>query len=156
FAAAAAFSDFSAPLFVAAGGDEGARPPLDAAFRRLPTTTEQILHPPRFFAHEEAAKVPAPSAGGKVVAEGTLGELGLILVTGTAVPESDALRASAGWAGDTFRAWSEDARTCVRWHIRMDSPGDAADLVEVLGYWANDNPGAVVTGTDPVEITNCA
>jgi len=141
--------------FVEAVLAAGGQARLDAAFRHPPVSTEQVLHPDRFLAGEAPRKVPAPAAGGKILDEGSLGELGLILVTGTANPRSGSLRASEGWAGDSYRAWTKGDKTCIRWNIEMDTENDTRELVTAMQAWAAGQPGATVTQPGPVEINNC-
>ncbi len=140
-----------ATAIVAAGGQ--AR--LDDTFRHPPVTTEQVLHPDQFLTGEGHRKVPLPAADGRVVDQGSLGELGLLLVTGTTSSRSDSLQASQGWAGDSYRAWRQDNRTCIRWNIEMDSDTDTGELVTALQAWAAGQPGATVTQPGPVEVANC-
>ncbi len=141
--------------FVEAVVDAGGQARLDASFRKPPATTEQVLHPDRFLAGESWRKVPPPRADGDIIAESSLGELGLILVTGTTTSRSDSRRAAEGWAGDSYRAWTKDDRTCIRWYIEMDSSTDTAELVAALQRWADGQPGSTVTQNGPVEVTNC-
>ncbi|MBW3555575.1 MAG: hypothetical protein KY454_01425 [Actinobacteria bacterium] len=117
---------------IAAGGQ--AR--LDAAFVNPPTTSEQLLHPERYLAGDAPKEVSAPRAEGKVIDEGVLGELGLLLflseVLGDAAPG-----AASGWGGDRYVAWAEGRRTCVRANIVMDTPEDGARLRRALERVAN-------------------
>lgn len=155
FTKAFAFPYSVGPSFVAAVREAGGQARLDAAFERPPTTTEQILYPKRFLAGEGAVAVPAPPADGKVVDEGTLGELGLFLVADATVSHQAAGRASTGWGGDAYRAWSDGDRTCIRVNIQMDTPTDTAQLLDALGTWSAKHPGSTVSGSDPIVITNC-
>ncbi len=141
--------------FVEAVLAAGGQARLDAAFRDPPVTTEQVLHPDRFLAGEPARKVPPPAADGKIVGEGSLGELGLILVTGNANSRSGSLRASEGWAGDSYRAWKKGDQTCIRWNIEMDNDTDTREIVTAMQAWAVGQPGATVTQPGPVEVNNC-
>jgi hypothetical protein len=61
--------------FVSALVQSGGPAALDAALRDPPATAEQILHLPKFTAHEGARAVDAPPADGAVVFDGSLGEL---------------------------------------------------------------------------------
>ncbi len=152
-----AFPYIVGPRFVSALRDAGGQARLDDAFVHPPTTTEQVMAPDRFLAGEGARPVPAPPAGGKVIDEGSLGQLGLLLVADAAVTSNEvAARAAAGWGGDSYRAWRDGSRTCIRVNIQMDTPADTTSLVKVLQAWAAKHPGATVSGTDPIEIANCA
>jgi len=155
FTKASAFPYAVGPDFVSALRDAGGQSRLDDAFARPPTTTEQILYPERFLNGEGALRVPAPAADAKVVDEGSLGELGLFLVADATVDHPTAARASTGWGGDTYRAWKDGNRTCIRANIQMDTPADTAQLIDTLRVWAAKHPGATVTGGDPIQINNC-
>ncbi len=141
--------------FVDAIIDAGGQARLDDTFRKPPVTTEQVLHPDRFLAGEGLKKVPPPAGDGRVIDQGSLGELGLILVTGTANSRSDSRQASEGWAGDSYRAWTQDNQTCIRWDIEMDTSADTAELVAALQRWAAGQPGSTVSRNGPIEVTNC-
>ncbi len=155
FTKEAAFPYSVGPGLVAALRDAGGQARLDAAFEHPPTTTEQVLYPQRFLAGEGARQVAPPPADAKVTDEGSFGELGLFLIADATVSHVAAGRASTGWGGDAYRAWSDGDRTCIRANIQMDTPTDTAELVDMLHTWASKHPGAVVSGTDPVQITNC-
>lgn len=137
---------------VAAGGQ--AR--LNQAFAEPPTTSEQILHPERFLAGDTAGTVAAPEPSGPVVDRGVLGELGLRLVLDAVVDGPTAVRQATGWAADRYVTWTEGERTCLRWHVVMDTPADTSDLVGGLRAWAAKNPGARAAGSNPVVVNNCA
>jgi hypothetical protein len=137
---------------VAAGGQGR----LNQAFESPPTTSEQILHPDRFLSGDSAGTVTRPEPNGRVVDRGVLGEMGLRLVLGSAVDGATALRQATGWAADRYVTWADGPRTCLRWHIAMDSPADTTDVAAGLRTWATKNPGAKVEGTNPVVVTNCA
>jgi hypothetical protein len=94
---------------------------VSEAFTTLPQSTEQILHPEKYFAHEAPVKVvlpdlapllkksePPASAGGsktqvtwKRISSDVNGEFGLYLILDQFLksPE-ESHRAAAGWAGD--------------------------------------------------------
>ncbi len=155
FTKEAAFPYSVGPDFVAALRDAGGQTRLDAAFEHPPTTTEQILYPRRFLDGESALAVPPPPADGDVVDQGSFGELGLFLIADASVSHQAAGRASAGWGGDTYRAWRDGNRTCIRANIAMDTSADTAELLETLQAWAAQHPGASVSGSGPLQITNC-
>ena len=87
-----------------AGGDWAA---VNAAFGSPPDSTEQVLHPTAYVAHEPPVDVAVPEAaasfgaGWTVSREDTLGELLLrIWLSQNGVRGVDAIAASAGWGGD--------------------------------------------------------
>ena len=78
---------------------------VDAAFKAPPATTEQILHPEKYDAHEAAVPVDLPNdlakrmgAGWSLGLEDTLGEFQLgVWLRGVG---SGGTQAAAGWGGD--------------------------------------------------------
>src|SRR5207237_6542632 len=67
----------------------GGQAKLDAAFKNPPTTSEQLVHPEKYLAGEGAKPVDKPTADGKVIDQGVLGELGLAVVLGQAEQNGD-------------------------------------------------------------------
>jgi hypothetical protein len=106
----------------------GGLPVIDKAFADPPATTEQVLHPEKYQAHEPAVAVKLPTglaakmgAGWSVLAEDTFGEHQMGIWLGAA-PD-----AAAGWGGDRLtllqgpkNAWA------LAWHTAWDSAADAA------------------------------
>ncbi|MCU0483759.1 MAG: hypothetical protein MUC54_05745, partial [Chloroflexi bacterium] len=123
----------SGAQFVIAAFQQGGWPAIDALYRRLPESTEQILHPEKYQAGESPRSVSLPAGdiaralgeGWTVADEDTAGEFFLSVwlrerdATGP-VPEPGATPvpasgAAAGWGGD---------RTLL-----LTGPGDAYALV---------------------------
>ena len=120
---------------------------VDFAFeRRLPATTEQILHPEKYLDDERALPVAPPGRPGRAwraVDTGSLGEFGTreVLRAGEAGLGAD--RAAAGWGGDHYRLFARrgtglvcegDCRSThalgVAW--RTDDRSDARELTAEL------------------------
>ena len=140
--------------FVDALLQAGGQARVDAAFRAPPTTSAEVLHPERFLAGRGRAPAPPVAAGGRVVDEGVLGELVLRLVLAESVPDEDAGRAAAGWAGDRYVAWrGPGGRTCVRASVVLDSAADAAELTTALRRWVAGHLGAQVEPAGPAAVT---
>jgi hypothetical protein len=75
------------------------------------------------------------------------------------MPDDQAGRAAAGWAGDRYVAWRTGRRTCVRDTVVLDSADDAGELATALRRWAGDHPGADVRApgaTASVTVTRCS
>ena len=146
------------PEFVEAIVAAGGQARLDAAFASPPTTSEQLLHPERFLAGDGPKEVATPPAGGKVIDEGVLGELGLLLFLREAVGDG-AREASRGWGGDRYVAWADGGRTCVRANVTMDTPEDARRLRRALERAADRDEGISVRAAgaapSPVTVTSC-
>jgi hypothetical protein len=79
------------------------------AFKELPQSTEQILHPEKYLAHKAPVKVSLPEiastlgAGWKRIDYDVNGEWTYYLILDEYLKsESESKRAAAGWAGDRF------------------------------------------------------
>jgi hypothetical protein len=113
--------------FVAAIQGRGGWPAVNNAHRRAPTTSEQVLHPEKYFSREPGEAVEVPdnravlAAGFERIEEDTLGELELSVYLGQGQPSGTDDEAAAGWAGDLLVA------------ARSVSPRDATARVERKG-----------------------
>ncbi|HJZ88637.1 MAG TPA: hypothetical protein VKN99_25865 [Polyangia bacterium] len=132
---------------------------LDEAYRRPPESTEQIIHPEKFFAREHPVWIKAAplaamkSAGAKMVHEDTFGELQTRLflsIVGGAAGASDA---AAGWGGDRMVAYepSGGGPYQVVWLTQWDTEADASEFanaakpaIEKLSAWASEPRGKQV------------
>jgi hypothetical protein len=102
------------------GGPQAVR----AAWARPPESTEQVLHPAKFFAREpprSVVPVVSPPAEGRLVSEGVLGELLLRTLV-----EDESGGATAGWGGDGWKLWDVGGRTALAWRSEWDEPAAAA------------------------------
>lgn len=84
---------------------------VDEAFRAPPESTEQVLHPEKYFARERpSAIVTAPLAAlgpRKELRRDVLGEMALRVLFAAHLPDGAAERAAAGWGGDRLVAFGE-------------------------------------------------
>lgn len=152
----AQFPYLAGPSFVGALLEEGREPRIDQAYREPPTTSEEILDPGVYLRGEEPVAVPAPPAGGPVIDEGTYGEWALSLTLAELVGSSLGTRAADGWGGDSYVAWDEADRTCVRMAYAMDTPADLAELEGAWRQWAQAHGDANVDRADDlVTVTAC-
>jgi hypothetical protein len=96
--------------FVAALRRRGGWELVDEAFEKPPTTSEQILHPGKFLAHEEGVDVSTPPAsvlgpGWESIAEVESGELDATVILAAGVGADVAKRAAKGWEGGAFASY---------------------------------------------------
>src|SRR5262245_56092650 len=100
------------------------------AWANPPLSTEQVLHPERYFAHEAprsvAPRLTAPP-GARQLAQGTLGELLL-----RSLLEPGAERAAEGWGGDGWRLYDAGSKTLLLWRSEWDTPADAREFESAL------------------------
>jgi hypothetical protein len=103
---------------------------LKAAWSQPPESTEQVIHPEKYFAREtpQRVEISYQPAGGTVVCEGVLGEVLVRTLLG-----GDADAAAAGWGGDRFRLWDVGGRSLLVWRSTWDTPGDLAEFRQALG-----------------------
>jgi len=82
---------------------------VDALYRELPTTSEQMLHPEKLLAREPARAVRVDAGpllarlpGYQVVWEDDLGEASLLAMLAEVEKSKPARRGAAGWGGDRY------------------------------------------------------
>lgn len=123
---------------------------VDAAWTRPPRSSEQILHPDKYWNPErrdDPARVTIPSPRGrlgkdwKLAGSGVLGELTLGGLVGVAAPDMAALAsgggawtnaAASGWGGDRFELWTDGKDTVVLLLTVWDTAADASEFADAL------------------------
>jgi hypothetical protein len=110
---------------------------VDVAFASPPDSTEQVLHPEKYAAHEAPVAVGVPKGlaaalgpGWAATAEDTLGELLLRTWLATAgLPDADAATAAAGWGGDRIQLLTgPHGEAALAIASTWDTPADAAEF----------------------------
>jgi hypothetical protein len=117
----------------------GGWPAVDRAEADPPTSTEQVLHPARYFATRDR---PIPivlggtdrleAAGWRRVLDDTLGELQVRVLAGRVLPPERAARVADGWGGDRLRALARGDALVLVWLTAWDSPAEAAEFAVAL------------------------
>jgi hypothetical protein len=135
-------------LFVHALRRRGGWAAVDRAWDDGPTTSEQIMHPEKWIAHEPAMAVSPPTfvslgEGWKVSDEDSEGELGTRIAFEEWMDPKTAAAASAGWGGDRGVLLQNGDRAAFAWRLRYD-PGESKDELTRQAY------AAVVRGLDSV------
>lgn len=123
---------------------------VDAAWAHPPRSSEQILHPEKYWDKKKRddprrVEIRNPSralgdgwtrAGGGILGELTLGSL-----VGAKTPEAADLAtpgvswtnaAASGWGGDHFEVWTRGDQAIVLLATVWDTPGDAAEFEAAL------------------------
>jgi hypothetical protein len=119
--------------FAAAVQGRGGWPAVNNAHRRPPATTEQVLHPDKYFAREPGEAIAIPknealvAAGFNRIEEDTLGELELSVYLGQGLASGTHEPAAAGWAGDHLVVYRRNQKTAVIWWTSWDSELDARE-----------------------------
>jgi len=138
---------------------------VNGAFRNPPASTEQVLHPEKYTAHEAPVDVTLPAdlpakmgQGWTKGLEDTLGEFQLKLwldqVSGDAgAPSPD--QAAAGWGGDRVMLLDgPDGARAIALKTAWDTPDDAVEFTEAAKAVVNHiGNGSVVPGSDGKTVT---
>jgi hypothetical protein len=117
---------------------------VNALLSRPPVSTEQILHPEKYFVRAEypltvhvGASAPYIQAGWELAEESTLGELTIQLLAERFFDRQRAAAVAAGWDGDRLVALTRGSNLALEWLTAWDSEGDAGEFftayAEILG-----------------------
>jgi hypothetical protein len=110
---------------------------VSQAFKKLPQSTEQIMHPDKYFAAEAPVKISLPDvgsvlgAGWKKLDYDVNGEWGYYLVLDQFLnAPTESRRAAAGWAGDRYAIYEARAggKAVVLQLTAWDTVEDARDF----------------------------
>lgn len=115
---------------------------IDAAFSRLPRSTEEILHPEK-YASEEAdfieVSTPKPPEDAELSSStplyvDTLGEFLISSLLSTYISPLEASEAASGWGGDTLVLYDlkDTEKELLLWDLRWDSVEDAEEFISAL------------------------
>ena len=124
---------------------------IDGALETFPTTTEQVMHPTK-FPHEAGESVevadfaPTFGSGWRDLDAMVVGELWLKALLHLRLEDQVAASAAAGWAGGTYRAWTDGDDVAVIMSTVWDTPADAKEFSEALERWVSRGalPGLVM------------
>jgi hypothetical protein len=118
---------------------------VDAVWQVAPVSTEQILHPDKWVAHEAPVTVPpiaiaSLGAGWATTQNDVLGELAVRTILEEWLPAQAATSAAANWGGDSAALIKNGKKSAFAWRIRWDAgrPGDQY----AIGAFASIVPGA--------------
>ena len=128
---------------------------VDDIFRRPPDTTAEVLEPQRYQLGLSGHRLAAPSSPTEPIDSGMFGELGLLLLLAEAVGPAQAAIAAAPWEADSYVAYEDGDRMCVRLHVLLESPWSSALTAQILEGWADQQIDASVSDLGVVEATSC-
>jgi hypothetical protein len=107
---------------------------VDELFRRPPASSEQVLHPEKYFAAEQPRDVRVreqdfAAQGWQAQAATPLGEIGVRGLLLKALAPKDAARAAAGWSGDRAYLFERaGSAPLFVWQTAWDNTADAEDF----------------------------
>lgn len=139
---------------------------VNAAYKDMPASTEQILHPEKYVQRDNPVTLdlPAPQdamgAGWSEQYQNTLGELQIALlladlppgggfdaITGAYAIPDPARNAAAGWDGDRYALWSNAAgQEALVWRTAWDTPQDARAFAAALSRFQETRWDGIFTG----------
>jgi hypothetical protein len=111
---------------------------VSKAFTNLPQSTEQILHPEKYFVHEAPVKVSLPDIrsslgrGWRRIESDVNGEWSLYLILDQFLKSSpDSKRAAAGWGGDRYAVYENQRGNVVYVSVSAwDTEKDAREFYD--------------------------
>jgi hypothetical protein len=117
-------------VFVEALYEQGGWEAVEEAYNNPPNTTEQVIHPEKYFAQEDAQAVEVPQITGdwNLTKSDKLGEYFILVMLDNWIPTGDAEKAAAGWDGDNLTFYERDDEYLFTWNINWDSPDDAQEF----------------------------
>jgi len=116
--------------FVKALYEQGDWDAVDDSYMNPPSTTEQIMHPDKYFAQEGTLTVEAASVTDDWNLKKTdrFGEYFIFVMLDNWISETDAKNASEGWGGDIINYYEKDDDFLFTWNIAWDSRDDAFEF----------------------------
>jgi hypothetical protein len=118
---------FAALLYQNGGWDA-----VDAAFKNPPRSTEQVLHPERYFSGDAPKRIQLPALnlnGWHGIAEDTLGELYLRIYLEHRLDFEYAIPAAEGWGGDRYQVLGDDqGRLALALQTSWDTQAEAREF----------------------------
>jgi hypothetical protein len=128
--------------FVRALYERGGNAAIDAAYRDPPASTEQILHPAKYFGRrDDPVSVSLPDiaktlgSGWHDLIDGGVGELDVRLILGELLPGPDANDAAEGWDGGEYAAVEGSGGVVVASLTRWDSASEASEAEDAFDRW---------------------
>ena len=131
---------------------------VNAAFERLPESTEQIIHPEKYAASEPPLPIHMPDLAGALgsgwteVERDVMGELFIRSLLSDRLEQETYTAAAAGWGGDSFLLLEapngSDVFVSVVW---WDTENDAAEFAEAMvSHWESvTGEQRVIAGDQP-------
>lgn len=143
--------------FVNYGRQTGGWQPLNKAYADLPVSTEQILHPERYFdTRDNPVSIHLPASGTiketgwELIFEEVLGEFVLRHLLSMQSDPADAIRAAAGWDGDALQVFRRDGELAWVQLSAWDSQQDAHEYAIAMGrVLARQRPNFIRQMTSP-------
>lgn len=125
---------FSGLQFVASLRRAGGWEKVNTAFRQLPASTEQVLHPEKYLQggdpplRVDLSAMPDTFGDYRCLGSDTAGEFVARVWAEGGAGEVEGRAAAAGWGGDTYRVYTSPTGRFVVWATAWDTEADAVDF----------------------------
>jgi hypothetical protein len=136
--------------FITALDVRGGVDAVDGAFRDMPISTEQIIHPER-YPNDVPTPVDVPDASDALGPGWTdldvqgVGEMWLQLALSLRLEDSESEQAASGWDGGIYRAWAGGDDVAVILATVWDSEAEAREFATAMERW-------IALGDDAAEV----
>ncbi len=143
------------------GGWEG----VNRAYREIPVSTEQILHPEKYFDEIDLPTIITLSAlpeelfEWQAIERNTLGEFNISLLLDGYLPAADAKIASSGWDGDRFVLFehfrnsdSQKQNLLLAWYTTWDSEKESRDFFHKYAMFLEKRYGGDKTESSSIPV----
>ena len=144
--------------FVATLERQGGNAAVDAAFRRPPASTAQVIDPREFTGGVEPLGVRPPPAEGQRLDGGTLGQFGLAALVTRGLRVAN-VSAASGWLGDSYVTFRSARGTCLAANVVVADAEQREQLVRDLSAWLSARRGKATverSGERGVRLRSCA
>lgn len=134
--------------FVEALYDRGGWEAVEKAYSNPPNTSEQVMHPEKYFAQEDAQTVEAPQITGDwdLTESDELGEYFILVMLDHWISTDDAEQAAAGWGGDNLTFCERDDEYLITWNVVWDSTDDAQEFYSSFQEMMDKTPAEKENG----------
>jgi hypothetical protein len=145
--------------FVQTLANEGGNRAIDAAFRRLPVSTEQIIEPSAYpkdrpVAVDVQQLAPELGEGWRDLDVQGAGAAWLSVLLGLRIDQSTATDVARGWQGGVYRAWTDGRDAAVVLRTTWEGQNAASEFASAMQDWLADGDGhAEVRPQEGSEVT---
>jgi hypothetical protein len=110
--------------------EQGGWKTVEESYQNPPNTTEQVMHPEKYFTQESAQIVKALSITDdwNLTKTERFGEYFILNMLDNWIPSDNAEAAAEGWDGDNLTFYEKDDEYLFTWNINWDSTEDAQEF----------------------------
>jgi hypothetical protein len=130
---------------------------VNEAYSSPPISTEQVIHPEKYFSGEEPQRTITPNLAAKLgkgweqVSANTIGELLLRTYLEQHLDDTQAAEAAAGWGGDRYSLLTgPEAERLLIMQIKWDSLQDSAEFFDAYKTFVGVKTQGTETTSDKV------